>query len=908
MGFRFLRRLSYLWRQRQMNADLAHELEFHREMKQGELEQAGMAASEAEYASRRALGNPTLAREDARAVWIWRWVDDLSRDVIYAGRTLRRHLAFSVVCVSSLALGIGANATIFTLFHAILLKPLPVNQPDRLVFFTSGVSEGTATGSPSVGRWDLFSFAAYNYLRDQTLPFQGIAAIRSGEATVSLRIANDTRPVQYVQGHLVSDNYFDVMGVQAAFGRTLTLSDDQLTAAPVAVVSDSFWKQRLDGERNPVGKVAILNGVAFTIVGVMPPGFFGERVRRPPDVWMPLAFQTAIERRPSFLDRTDVYWLNLVGRLPVGASRAEAQVAATSALQRFLTITESGTLSDERRREIRESYIELADGSRGVFPLRQPYAEPLQIVMGAVGLVLLITSVNVGNLLLARARRRRAEMAMRVALGATRMRLVRQLLTESLLLAVLGGVSGIVLAYFMGSALLALMVGTTNPLRASLEMPVILFTAVVTCLAGVLSTISLVIHIGDLDLMSALKSGSRGGTRRVGVLRPGRGLLVVAQIAASLVLLVGASLFMRTMVNLENADLGFDPEDIVIARINPRLAGYAPREAESLYRRLLDRLEAMPEIRAATVASYSPFSGSSSRTSADMENRSTRSVQHGTVQRIFVGPWYPDTLGIPVVRGRSIGDPDRVGAPKVVMVNEAFVRQFVPDDNPLGHRLSFDGPASLDFEIVGVLKDAEFYDVNGDTAPTVYPALLQDSSESALAAEVEVRTAQGASGTEQVRAAIQAVDPNLPVTMRTLQGQLSATFNQQRLTSRVVAFFSGLALVLASIGLYGVMSQSVAERTNELGVRMVLGAVRTDVFLMIFRGAAIRIAAGIALGTLAATATVRLISSQLYGVPPHDPLSFTVAIGILCGVGAFAAAVPALRATRADPMVALRCE
>jgi predicted permease len=837
---------------------------------------------------------------------------DWLKDVRFGLRLLAQKPAFTVIAALTVALGIGANTAIFTLFDAILLRSLPVRDPARLVLFSASPGEGTSTGDPPKGRWRLFSTEVYEFLRKQPLPYESLAAMRSGEDPVSVRFVDDVAdagPAERSQVHLVSGSYFAVMGVAAARGRTLRDADDRSNASPAAVVSDGFWKTRLHADATVVGKVAMLNGTGFTIVGVTPPEFFGERVRRPPDFWVPLAFQPQIELRPSFLDRTDTFWLNVIARLRPGVSREQAQAATTVALRQFLRQSAGANVTPDRNREIQESRVELDDGAAGISGLRQLYSEPLHILLGVVLLVLLITCANVGNLLLSRAAARQGEMSVRVAMGATRARLVRQLLTESLLLAALGVSCAVILARWVVRALLALIVAPGSPVRATLNASVLTFTIGISVGAGILFGLVPALRAGQVDLVTALKAGGRTTTsrRRFAAAE----FLVAGQIAVSLILLVGASLFGRSLVNLEQQPLGFDRDHVLLARLNPRLAGYKPTDVGVLYRRLYDRLNALPGVRRATLASYSPLSGSTSQSSATIEGYMPKPGEHVATENIFVGPEYPDALGIPLVQGRAIGVQDGRGTPPVAMVNEAFARRYFPHASPLGHRLDFGRPERSDtFEIIGVLTDAAFHDVKDEVQPIAFLALLQDATQFALSAEVEMRTVgDPAVAANGLRRAIADVDRNLPVNdPRPLRDQVASTFDTQRLASRLVGFFGVLALVLACVGLYGVVSQAVARRTNEIGLRMALGAERRDVLWLILRDTLALVALGAIVGVPAAFGATLLIRSQLFGLSAADPASFGIALVGLTAVAAIAGLFPARRASQVDPMIALRYE
>jgi predicted permease len=829
------------------------------------------------------------------------------KDLRFGLRMLGRQPAFTAVAIVTLALGIGANTAIFTLFNAILLQSLPVRDPGRLVVFGNAVGEGTIAGDAPTGAWTLFSYDVYQFLRTEKLPFESIAAVRSGESPVAARIPGVTGPqAERARAHLVSGNYFDVMGVTAALGRTLTLDDDRPGALPVAVVSYGFWTDRLHGDPTVVGKTALVNGTAFTIAGVAPREFFGERVRRPPDFWVPLAFQPQIELRPSSIERTNMYWLTLIARLAPGAARAQAESAATTALRQMLTAREGATLTSDRERQIKQSRVELADGAAGISTLRYLYSEPLRVLLVVVALVLAIACANVGNLLLSRAAARQSELTMRMALGAGRARIVRQLLTESLLLAIGGAAAGVLLARWVGRVLIATIAPAT-PIDPSIDGRVLMFTIGVTLASAILFGLAPALAGARGDLVTAMKSGSRGtvgGGRGPGVAR----LLVVAQIAMSLVLLVGANLFARSLFNLEQQPLGFDPDHVLLARVNPRLAGYKPDNVADLYRRLLERLQRLPGVRRVTLARYSPLGGSRSINSGRVEGYAPKPNENVEFETQGVAPDYPETMGIPLVAGRAVGPQDGAGAPRVAMVNEAFVRRFVPAGNPIGRHFGIDDSNTDNIEIIGVLRDARFQDDRQPIQPAAFTAAAQDRTQFALDAEIALRTVgDPAALAGELRRAIAEVDANLPVNdPKTLQSQVSANYTSQRLAARLVAAFGLLALLLAAVGLYGVLTQSVVRRTNELGVRMALGAEGRQVIWMILRDTLVLLAIGVAVGVPVAFGAARLVASQLFQVDAAAPASFALGVLVLAVVTVVTGFFPARRASRVDPIVALR--
>jgi predicted permease len=836
------------------------------------------------------------------------WLSDALQDLRFAARTLRRSPGFSLVAIATLALGIGANTAIFTLFDAILLRSLPVRDPGRLALFDDGVGEGTIAGDVPSGRWTLFSTEIYRNLRDQPLGFASLAAVRSGEATVLARLAGDagSHQAERAQAHLVSGNYFDTLGVGAALGRVLTPADDRAGAPAVAVLSDGFWRTKLDGDPSIVGRTIVLNKTPFTIAGVAPREFFGERVRRSPDLWVPLVQQPAIELRPSVLESADWYWLTLIGRLAPGVDRPAAQAAATAALRRFLTASAGANVSPDRQRDIQNSRIELLSGATGISNLRARYSQPLRVLLAVVGLVLLIACANVANLLLTRASARRSEISMRIALGAGRSRLVRQLLTESLLLAAIGGACAVLLASWIARALLALVASSSTPVQASMNWTVFAFTGAVALIAGVLFGIAPAIQASRTDLVTAMKtrqgSGTAAGRARFAP------TLVAVQIGVSLVLLVGAGLFASTLTNVQQQPLGFDPDDVLLVRANPRLGGYTPGSALQLYSRIYDRLRVLPGVQSVTFARYSPLGGTRSVNGGKIEGYTPRPNESVSIENVQVGPEYPETMGMRLLQGRAINDRDIAGGPPVAMVNQAFARTYLASVNPVGRHVGFDDSKPPDIEIVGVLGDAQFHDAREAAVPMVFTAMLQEDTQFTLDCEFAVRTTGEAGGAaSEVRSAIAEIDPNLPLNdPRTLASQVARTFDTARLAARLVGFFGALALALAAIGLYGAIAQNVSQRTNEIGVRMALGAERSQVLWMVLKHTAVLLAIGLAIGLPAAVGAARLVSSQLYGVSPVDPGSFTIAMGVLAAAAFVAGYVPARRATRVDPVYALR--
>ena len=839
-------------------------------------------------------------------------LDSLWKDIRFSWRGLLKRPAFTLVALVILALGIGANTAIFTLINAVVLKPLPVTKPEELVLFNDLPNEGTSTlddGDIPSGRTERFSYASYRYFREHDPSFQDLSAFRSGESRVSVRRADAPagEAPQRASGHLVSGNYFSLLGVNALMGRVLTNEDDTTAAQPTAVISNPYWKQKLGSDAQVVGKTLLLNGTAFTIVGVMPPEFFGTRVRRSPDFWVPLAFQPQIElRKPAAEDR-NVYYLNLIGRLKQGVRIEQANASINVSLRQFLTEQSGGQPSEETRQAIQNSYVTLASGARGLSGLRFYYSTALRMLMVIVALVLLIACANVGNLLLSRAAARQAEISLRQALGASRWRLVRQLLTESLLLAIIGAVAGILVAQW-GVSLLVNRLAATSPLDVRPDASVLLFTLGISLLSGVLFGIAPALRASKVDLTTALKEKTaRGRKSRFNL----GSALVVAQVAVSLVLLVGAGLFARSLIKLQQEDLGFNRDNVLLVSVDTRLAGYKADDLSGVYRQLYDRLSALPNVRSATIASYSPMQGTSSTSTITVRGYTPNPNEDMNVGDVFVGPRFAETLGVPLLLGREIGLQDTVNSARVGVVNQTFARTYFKDQNPIGRRLTFDEDSDKeDFEIVGVIGDSKYDSAKEQAERTVFRPIMQIQDQQVFANVFELRThGDPLSLSAEVRAAITQVNDKLPIlNITSLRTQTDEALRQDKLITQLVSFFGLLGLLLSCVGLYGIMAHAVVRRTNEIGIRMALGAERRNIVWMVLKESFMLVGIGLAIGLPASWAAAQLISNQLFGLRPSDPLTLATAVTLLTAVAALAGYLPARRASRVDPLVALRYE
>ncbi len=897
-------------------SDFKSEIESHIQLETERLVEQGLSPADARAAARRAFGNVTKAQERFYEAGRWLWWDRLWQDIRYGLRQLRRNPGFTIVAALTLALGIGANTAIFSLVNAVLLRSLPVRNPARLVLFSDNPKESLSMsgGIPS-GRQTLFSYPFYRYVRDNSRLFRGICAFQTPEDTLTVREEGRAgAAVQVAQGKMVSGDYFSVLGVRAIWGRALTPADDRPEAPPAAVISFNYWKRRLAGDPAIVGKTFEIDGVPLTIVGVAPRGFYGVRMTAgSADFWMPLALRprmplTAMPQAKGLLTDPHFYWLNMMGRLKPGVTIRQARAEINTELRRYLTGQAGSRIAKANRQRIERAYVPLAPGGRGLSQLRYQYAEPLRILLVVVGLVLLIACANVANLMLDRATARRKEMAMRLALGETRTRLARQILIECALIAAAGAGAGAIFAWWSLQVLVA-MVAAKVPLDVRPDLAVLAFTAGVSVLAVILSGMAPALRAARVDLVPTLKAGEAAGGGERTRWGFGKGL-VVFQVAVSLVLMVGAGLLVHSLIDLENQNLGFDPEHVLLVNVDTELAGYKSSELPGLYRTLVNRINALPGVRSASIGSESPMSGNWGGFPVSVEGEPPP-AGGGAPQVVVVGPHYFGTERMPVLAGRPISGEDTAAAAPVAVVNQAFVRRYIPVGNALGRRVSYGVPFTPPGnQIVGVVKDARFSSAREPAGPMFFLSVFQLQSVMASVNEIEVRAAgDPASLAGEVREAIHQIAPDLPVTdVTTLSVQVNRSLGRQRAVSSLTGFFGVLGLVLACVGLYGIMAYSVARRTHEMGIRMALGAENGDIMRMVVGQGLRLVIVGLAVGVLAALGVTRFLSSLLYGVRPTDPLTFAVVSLLFTTVGFLASYLPARRAMRVDPVTALKHE
>jgi len=838
-----------------------------------------------------------------------RWIETFLQDLRYALRSLRLSPAFTVVAALSLALGIGANTAIFSLLDALLLRSLPVEAPERLV----ALGDPSRTGGKSEGslRADLLSLPLYRELRDKNQVFSGLLA--SGRAgRIFVGTDRSSAKPETARGRLVSGNYFSVLGVPAFRGHTFTGEADRTPgAAPYVVVSYDYWQRHLAADPGVVGRSITLNGYPFTIIGVTPPEFFGDVVGTATDLWIPLMMQRQLNLGRDFLEHWDVMWLLLMGRLKPGVSVAQARGSIGSLFDHIVATRADGAIPAELLPDRPgDLHLEVSPGGSGFSYLRRQFSRPLATLMAIVALVLLIACANVANLLLERATGRQKEISVRLALGAGRGRLVRQLLTESLLLALVGGALGVLFAYWADAGLLKLIgAGRSAALDPGPNLRVLAFTAAVSLLTGVLFGLAPAFRATRVELAPALKESSRnlagaGAGRRW----PLGKILVAAQFAVSLLLLMGAGLFVRTLVNLQRLDLGFERQGLLMLSVDPVAAGYPPARLGTFVEQFLERLRAVPGATAVTMSENGLFSGTESGTSIAISGRPPIPDPDDDVAYDRVAPDYFQIAGVPIVLGRGIGAQDRVGAPRVAVINETMARFYFRNQNPIGQRFAETNATDQVYEIVGVSRDVRDHELRGDVPRRYYTPALQ-SAENLSAFNFEIRARDPNALVEPLRKAVRDFNPRLnALDLAPVNANIDNSIGDERLVAKLSAVFGVLALLLAAIGLYGVISYTISRRTNEIGIRMALGANHGKVLWMVLRETLLLALAGIGLGLLAVLAAARMVSSHLFGLSAYDPPTLAAAMAVLVAVAVVAGVIPGSRATRVDPTEALRYE
>ena len=838
----------------------------------------------------------------------------LIQDVRYAFRMLRKSPGFTAVAILTLALGIGANTAIFSIINAVMLRNLPVKNPQQLVLFQWQSDKWPPPFSMTGWRAGYaFSYEEFKEFSEQNKALSSVFAfVPLGFNDQDITVGINGEPT-LADGMMVSGQYFSGLGVTPLLGRGLTDADENPGAPRTAVISYAYWTRRFAQDPAIIGKNVTLNGIPFTIVGVTPASFYGV-VGSEPDLWVPFddkpnmrPFGASPDGTNSVFTARDWMCLNIMGRLKDGVTKAQAQSALDAVFRQFVT---------SEWRPAKESdvpHLILTSGSKGLPVVQQYFQQPLSLLMLAVGLLLLIACANVATLLLARASSRNKEISVRLAVGASRSRLIRQLLTESVFLSVLGGLLGLAFANWGTQALIALLFSGPNgtaTLGVSADTRVLFFTFAVALLTGIVFGLAPALRASKADLLSAMKDSAAASDSR-SKHRLGESL-IVAQVAASLVLMVGAGLFVRTLANFETHNFGFDQRNLLTFGLDPTRAGYHDARLVNLYSQLLDRIQALPGVRAATLITSAPFSGWSGKTHSVNVEGSPQKPTDSAMYFQSVGPDFFSTMGIPVVLGRGIQRSDTAASPRIAVVDETFAKKYLAGENPIGHRFSFGSPkfdGANSYEIVGVVRPAELTNVSPGDHAKAYTSYAQ-SPKTLGQMYFEVRTlGSPATIISELRDAVHQTDASLPlVALKTQAEETSDALSLQRLFAQLTTAFGLLALLLAMIGLYGTMAYSVTRKTHEIGIRMALGARPANVLSMVLRQGLVLSLVGVVLGVIAALGVTHLIASMIFGVSPYDALTFVAVATILLVVALCACYIPARRAMNVDPMVALRYE
>lgn len=871
-----------MWFSKRRDPRIADEVRFHRDRLIDDYMASGIDRKEAERRAFLEFGNVAQIEEACRDVR-GRWVDDLAKDLRYTFRTLRRNPGFPAVAVLSFALGIGANAAIFTLINAVMLRTLPVKEPDRLVQITRLLE----------GRPGRVSYPLFEHFRDNVKSISSVFA----QGTSDQAIVIDGED-EFVTADLVSGGYYVVLGIQPAVGRLLGPSDDVPSpSSPAAVISDRYWRRRFGRNPSAIGKSFIIRDRPFTIVGVTPPSYQSARPGHAPDLMLPLLMMMSDVQRLEMGFNS----LNLLARLKPGATveqaNAEVQVLYNSVLQ-----SQAARAPEKERSEILRQRAVALSAPDGFNPIRDNIAQPLFILMGIVGLILMLACVNLSGLLLARAAARQREISIRLAIGAGRGRLVRQFLTESLVLASLGGGLGLAMAGWFSARLFTLFVnGREVVLSVAPDWRVLAFTCAVSLVACCVAGLAPALQAVRINVNPALKEVRAQGHRRLG------NVFVVAQLAISMVLIVGATLFVGTLVKLYAVDRGFDSDGVLVVSVRTSRPYPAPR-AKVVQGALLDRLRTVPGVRSASAAQALPVGGSLWDRTVQVEGYRFRPDESEQVGFNVIAPEYFATLGTSLLSGREFSDRDTDTAPKVAIVNESFARYFFGEGSALGRRVT---SVKVTYEIVGVVRDAKYQNLRDDIIKTMYIPWLQREGEQPSRYSYLVRVVAGDPMrlVPSLDRVIREADSALRVrTARTYATVVDQSIVTERIMATLGGFFGALALLVAALGMFGVLAFQVARRTNELGVRMALGASRRTMMGLVLREVLVMVVAGVSIGAGGAFVLTGVVRKILFELTPTDPSVFAIAASVLAVAAVLAGWLPAVRASRVDPLVALRHE
>ena len=887
-----------LFRREPFDHAMDEEFQSHLEMLADRFVSQGMTKREALVAAKRQFGGVTHIQEELRERSSLPFLESLWADARYALRQMRKSPAFAATAVLTLALGIGANTAIFSLIDAVMLRFLPVEKPQELVL----VQRQYAGRQPS----NSFTNPIWEALRDQQDIFSGVLAWDFTRFDLAKGGA-----VQYVNGVFASGNYFATLGVRPAAGRLISAADDQRGCAALAVLSYGFWQSHFGGAESVLGSTLTLNGQPFQVIGVSAPGFYGVDVGSKFDVAIPVCSAASFDGKQSRLDQRSYWWLSVVGRLKPGitAEQSKARLAVLSPSVMKAALPTDWDAKDQQR--FLKAALVVSPAGTGISYLRRDFGQPLTIVMAIVGVVLLIACANIASLLLARASGRVKEIAIRKAMGASRSRLMQQLLTESLLLSLLGAGLGLLLAHW-GSALLVRNLSTWRN-RVFLDLApdtrILAFTAAIAVFTGIIVGLLPALRSTRISLITAMKGGQLADVEHHQRFRASK-WIVGSQVALSLVLLIGGGLLLRSFVNLLSLDIGFDRSNVLLVRTNLDVANVPMAARPATYEDIDSRLRALPGVVSVARSLITPLSRQEWDQTIRAESPNAPTGEQSDAWLNSVTPGYFGTLRTPLLAGRDFDDRDTKTSLAVAVVNQTFARKFFPGADALGKRFRLEN-SSLQpgepIEIVGMVRDSKYDSLRDDTLPTAFFPATQIRE--GMSGTYELRTSLPPSAVvPEVQQAVAGVNKEIPLEFNTLAEQVDANLVQERLLAELSGFFGGLALLLAMVGLYGVLSYLVAQRQTEFGIRIALGAQPSSILRLVMKDTFVVLASGIIVGVGLSLATARLLQKMLFGLSPHDLTTTLIAIGVLAAVGLLAGFLPARRATRVDPMVALRYE
>jgi predicted permease len=920
----FLLRLRSFLRRKTVERELNDELRFHFDQLVDRHLRTGVPIAEAQRRAQLEFGGFGQVQEDCRDARGTQFLDSLLQDLRYSFRMLRKSPGFTAVAVLTLALGIGANTAIFSVLESVLLRALPVHHPNELVALTDPDQQSVNFGSQG-GTRSLLAYSEFEYLRDHNEVFSGMLAADSTMPDAEVTLANSASgggEKQRVRIKLVSGGYFTTLGVKPAAGRFFADEVDRARgASPFAVVSYSFWKQRYGLSPAILGKTIQIHQTSFEIVGVAPPGFFGDTVGQSPDFWVPILMQDAVYPGQDYLSPSpegilnEYEWLQVVGRLKPGITLAQANAAMNVQFIHALSEAAGNRMNEQQRKGNFGQHLELKPGARGSSTLRATFGQPLQFLMALVGLILLIACANVANLLLARGAARQKEFGMRLAIGAGRSRLIRQLLTESLLLAVLGSAAAIVLSYCADKLLLRMVSGdasfSTVQFDLHPDLGVLAFTLGVTVLTAILFGLVPSLLLTRVNLAPVLKSTSQGISSGSSARRWSAGkILVIAQVGISVVLLVAAGMFVRSLAKLSEVNLGYNRENLLLFGVDSAPTGLKGRQTVRLFQDLQEKIAAIPGVRAVSVSGNGLFWHSESGDPISVEGYTPKPDEQMNSRMDHVGPHYFSTVGIPILMGREIEPQDSGNGPRVGVINQTFARHFFANTNPIGKHVRDTYPGNpADLEIVGVVADVKYNNLRENPVGRLYAPLFNPMWDHPhVAYEVRSFADPSALG-ESLRQAVQSTNTAIPpIEIRTMSRLVDDSLQTDRFIKQLSETFGMLAMLLAAIGLYGVMAYNVARRTREIGIRLALGAEPGTISRQILRETLTLVLIGIPIGVPIALLGAYLVRSMLFGLSFTDPRTLVFSSVLLVFVAVFAGLLPAHRASRVDPIVALRDE